>query len=79
MSRPVLEMKGITKAFGRVVANRNIDFTLKEGEIHALLGENGAGKTTFVSILYGHFQPDAGTITLSGARCRRIPPGTPSG
>ena len=73
VSRPVLEMKGITKAFGRLVANRNIDFTLKEGEIHALLGENGAGKTTFVSILYGHFQPDAGTISLSGRTVQTHP------
>jgi ABC-type uncharacterized transport system ATPase subunit len=62
----VLELKGITKRFPGVLANDQIDLTLKQGEIHALLGENGAGKTTLVNILYGLYQPDEGTITVRG-------------
>ena len=47
MREPILEMKGITKTFGSVTANENVDLTLYPGEIHALLGENGAGKEYF--------------------------------
>lgn len=61
-----VEMKGITKQFGDVVANNNVDFDLKEGEIHALLGENGAGKTTLMRILYGLYRADAGSIVVQG-------------
>ena len=62
----VLEMRGITKSFGDVLANDGIDFTLEDGSIHALLGENGSGKTTLMSILYGLYDRDAGTIRLQG-------------
>jgi simple sugar transport system ATP-binding protein len=58
----VLEAKAVTKTFGSVTANDAIDFTLEEGEIHALLGENGAGKSTFLRILAGLERPDSGTI-----------------
>jgi ABC-type uncharacterized transport system ATPase subunit len=62
----VLEMKGITKHFGPVIANDKIDFALQPGEIRALLGENGAGKTTLMRILYGLYRADAGEIWVNG-------------
>ena len=62
-----VEMSGITKSFGETVANDSVDFSVRSGEIHVLLGENGAGKTTLMNILFGHIQPDAGTIFVDGS------------
>ena len=62
----VLEVRGITKTFPGVVANRAVSFDLAEGEIHCLLGENGAGKTTLVNIIFGLYRPDSGTVRLRG-------------
>ena len=62
----VLEMRHIYKTFPGVKALQNVDFTLKKGEIHALMGENGAGKSTFMKILMGEYDSDAGTIELNG-------------
>ncbi len=64
--KTVLEAKGITKQFPGVLANDNINFDLREGEVHALLGENGAGKSTLMNILYGLYQPDSGEIKING-------------
>ena len=63
---PAVYMRGVTKAFGDVLANDHVDFSVARGEIHALLGENGAGKTTLTRILYGLSPPDEGTIELGG-------------
>ena len=59
-------MRGITKTFGKVVANSNISFSINRGEILALLGENGSGKTTLMNMLSGIYQPDAGEIYKDG-------------
>jgi ABC-type uncharacterized transport system ATPase subunit len=65
---PAVEMRGITKTFPGVTANDNINFTVEKGEIHGLLGENGAGKTVLMSVLYGLYSPDAGEIHIDGER-----------
>ena len=61
-----IELKGISKRFGSVVANNNIDLSVRQGEILALLGENGSGKTTLMNILAGIYRPDAGEICING-------------
>ena len=68
MSEYILELRGITKLFPGVRALDNVDFQLKEGEIHALMGENGAGKSTLIKIITGVHQPDEGEFFLDGKR-----------
>jgi general nucleoside transport system ATP-binding protein len=70
----VLRLTGITKRFGRLVANRDISLRLGRGEILGLLGENGAGKSTLMAILFGHHLADEGRIEVFG---RPLPPGRP--
>ena len=62
----MLEVSGIVKTFGSMTANDHINLSIKQGEIHALLGENGAGKSTLVKMLYGSLQPDSGKIFWRG-------------
>ena len=63
---PVLNAAGLTKSFGDFRANDAVSFSIQPGEIHALLGENGAGKSTFVKLVYGLLQPDEGQIFWQG-------------
>lgn len=56
---PAIELKGISKAFGPVQANKDISIRVMPGTIHGIIGENGAGKSTLMSILYGFYKADA--------------------
>ena len=66
MADPVLTTMGLTKRFGPVQALSEVDFTLERGELHALLGVNGAGKSTFIKVLSGVYTRDAGVVTVDG-------------
>ena len=72
---PALRLRGISKRFGTLQANRDIGLELKKGQVLALLGENGAGKTTLMNILFGHYVADSGTIEVEG---HPLPAGSPA-
>jgi simple sugar transport system ATP-binding protein len=63
---PAIQLKKISKSFGSVQANKDIDLTIERGTIHGIVGENGAGKSTLMSILYGFYQADHGVILVGG-------------
>src|SRR4051812_30972705 len=63
---PLLTMRGISKSFPGVKALDNVDFSVRAGEVHALMGENGAGKSTLIKVLTGAHRRDAGEILLDG-------------
>ncbi|MCL2810650.1 MAG: ABC transporter ATP-binding protein [Clostridia bacterium] len=63
-----IDLRGLTKTFGKVIANQDISLTLREGEILSLLGENGSGKTTLMNMLSGIYRPDSGAIFIHGQR-----------
>jgi general nucleoside transport system ATP-binding protein len=70
-----LELRGITKSFGPLVANDHIDLVVEPGQIHALLGENGAGKSTLMNVLFGLYEADEGEILLDDVERRFAGPG----
>ena len=72
--RPVLELRGVSKAFGGVQALRGVSFDLRPGEVHALVGENGAGKSTLIRVITGAHAPDSGTISFGGQTFDRLDP-----
>ena len=65
-SEYMVELRHITKSFGKLVANDDVSLNIKKGTIHALLGENGAGKSTLMNVLYGLYNKDSGTILWEG-------------
>src|SRR5579883_1557998 len=63
----MLELREITKRFGDVLANDRVNIRVRKGTIHAIVGENGAGKSTAMRIAYGFYTPDSGEILIDGA------------
>lgn len=68
MNRPLIELRGITKRFGSVVALNKVNFSVNNSEVVGLVGDNGAGKSTLAKIMVGYFQPDDGEIYFEGRR-----------
>ena len=66
MAIPAVELQHVTKCFAKVVANHDVSLAVYPGEVVALLGENGAGKSTIMKILYGLYGKDSGTILING-------------
>ncbi|MEJ1976524.1 MAG: ATP-binding cassette domain-containing protein [Acetobacteraceae bacterium] len=75
----MLEAKGITKAFGNLVALKGVSLTVEPGELRAIIGPNGAGKTTFFNLITGFFPPSAGQIAVEAATSRAAPRSSASG
>ena len=70
----IIKMTNITKRFGSIVANDNINIVVEKGSIHALLGENGSGKSTLMKILFGIYRSNEGEIYIRGKKERIISP-----
>lgn len=73
MTQPILDVRGLSKRFGGLVATDNVDLTVMPGEIHALIGPNGAGKTTLIAQLCGELKPETGTVAIDGRRVDTLP------
>ncbi|MBT1154083.1 ABC transporter ATP-binding protein [Aminobacter anthyllidis] len=73
MSQPILNVRGLVKRFGGLLATDHVDITVNPGEIHALIGPNGAGKTTLISQLMGELKPNEGTIEIDGRTVDGMP------
>ncbi|MEI7443356.1 MAG: ABC transporter ATP-binding protein [Burkholderiales bacterium] len=73
MSAPLLDVRGLRKRFGGVVATDDVTLEVREGEVHALIGPNGAGKTSLIAQLSGSLLPDSGEIRFAGADVTRMP------
>ena len=74
MNGSIIEMRSIIKNFGDVKAVRGASFDLREGEIHSLIGENGAGKSTMMKLLYGMYDRDSGDISINGESMQKLTP-----
>src|ERR1051325_10182760 len=74
MTVPLLQLSAVTKSFGAVRALKGVSFDLCAGEVHALLGENGAVKSTLIKVITGAHQPDGGTIEIAGQPVRHLTP-----
>lgn len=74
MADPMLQVKGMRKSFGGVVATDNLDLAVAAGEIYAVIGPNGAGKTTLINQLSGAMRSDSGSIHFDGRDVTRLPP-----
>ena len=66
---PAVELRALTKQFGSVLANAGVNLRVQAGTIHGVIGENGAGKSTAMKLLYGMLRPDAGEILINGQPC----------
>src|ERR1700756_1348569 len=66
---PAVELRELTKQFGNVLANAGVNLRVEAGTIHGVIGENGAGKSTAMKMLYGIYRPDAGEIFIRGKKC----------
>jgi branched-chain amino acid transport system ATP-binding protein len=73
MAEPMLDVRGLKKSFGGVVATDDLDLVIGTGELHAVIGPNGAGKTTLVAQLSGALRPDAGSIRFAGRDVTTLP------
>lgn len=74
MEKELIKLTGIYKSFAGVKALKNVDFTMREGEIRCLAGENGSGKSTLIKIIAGFYEPDGGSIEISGRRFEKLNP-----
>jgi branched-chain amino acid transport system ATP-binding protein len=73
MNSPLLETRGLRKAFGALVATDGVDFDVREGETHAVIGPNGAGKTTFIKQISGELRPDSGQVLFGAEDITTLP------